>query len=219
MDAACEELEQLVGGDRVEGAGGLVGEDDVGPGDECAGGGDALGLTAGQLAGAVAQAVGQSEHPHDHVEPVLVGLGASQLERQQDVLVGGHRRQKVERLEDEADAPSTQQGERLVVEGRGVHPADDHPALTRSVKTGGAVHECRLARAGRSHDRGELAASEIDRDTVEGHDAGVRPAVDLGQILGVYGGRWRVRLRGCRHHGGPCRRDCQWAAGGSLRRQ
>jgi hypothetical protein len=45
-----QQLHDVVGGDRVERAGGLVGEDQARPGDQRAGDRDALALPAGELA-------------------------------------------------------------------------------------------------------------------------------------------------------------------------
>ena len=57
VDGVAHELEHLGARPRVEVAGGLVGEDDRGVGDQGAGDGDALLLTSGELAGAVADPV------------------------------------------------------------------------------------------------------------------------------------------------------------------
>ena len=68
----AHEVEDLGAGAGVEVAGRLVGEHDVGPGVEGAGDGDALLLAAGQLARAVAQAVGEADRVDDLTEPLLV---------------------------------------------------------------------------------------------------------------------------------------------------
>jgi len=57
--AECsDELEGLLGVDGVEGAGGFVGEDELGAVGEGAGDGDALLLADGHFSGAVGEAVG-----------------------------------------------------------------------------------------------------------------------------------------------------------------
>ena len=58
-------VEDVAAGARVERAGRLVGEDDLGPGDERAGDRDALLLAAGELGGPVAQAVAEPDAGDD----------------------------------------------------------------------------------------------------------------------------------------------------------
>ena len=69
----AHEVEDLGAGPRVEVAGRLVGEDDVGAGVEGPGDGDALLLAAGQLARAVAQTIGEPDRADHLAEPLLVG--------------------------------------------------------------------------------------------------------------------------------------------------
>ena len=71
---------------RVEVAGGLVAEDDLGPGGEGPGNGDPLLLSAGELARAVTEAVLEADGGDHQVEPVRVGLAAGERRRQRDVL-------------------------------------------------------------------------------------------------------------------------------------
>ena len=120
-------VEDLGAGARVEVAGGLVGEDDLGPAGEGPGDGDALLLAAGELARAVVEAVGEADGVDDRVEPRLVGLAAGEVQRQRDVLRGGERRHQVEGLEDEADAVAAQLGELLLAEAAEVDVADEAP--------------------------------------------------------------------------------------------
>ena len=68
----AEHLEDGVGVLGVEVAGGLVGEDDGGAGDEGAGDGDALLLAAGELVGAVVQAAVDAEQVGEVVEEGVV---------------------------------------------------------------------------------------------------------------------------------------------------
>ena len=68
----AEHFEDGVGVFGVEVAGGLVGEDDGGAGDEGAGDGDALLLAAGELVGAVIEAAVDAEQVGEVVEEGLV---------------------------------------------------------------------------------------------------------------------------------------------------
>ena len=101
---------------------------------------------------------------------------------------------------------------RLSSRRRDVGVADEDGAAGGVVEPGEAVHQGRLAGAGRPHDGGELAAREVDGDGVERDDLGVARAVDLGQVDGaarraaVGLGQWRCSSRltpcagGCRAH-------------------
>ena len=65
VDDVAQQREDLAAGAGVERAGRLVGEHDLGPGDQRAGDGDALLLAAGELGGPVAQAVGEPDAVDD----------------------------------------------------------------------------------------------------------------------------------------------------------
>src|SRR5580704_3195837 len=71
---------------RVEVAGGLVGEDQVGPRDQGPGTGGALLLATRHLLGAVRQPISDAELSDEKVEPRLVDLLPGQIRRQGDVL-------------------------------------------------------------------------------------------------------------------------------------
>ena len=129
VDAAAQEAQHLGAGPRVEVAGGLVGEDDVGPGGHRTGAGDALLLAAGELAGPVGEPVGQPDGADDEVEPLLVDLAPGDVHRQGDVLLGGQRRHEVEGLEHEAHALAAQPGQVVVLHGGQVGLADEDLAL------------------------------------------------------------------------------------------
>src|SRR5690606_12509662 len=79
--------------------------------------------------------------------------------------------------------------------------AEEDLAAGGRVETGEQVHEGRLARAGRSHDRGERAAGERDVDAAQRVHGDVTAAVDLAQAAGV--DRGRSRRGGGSGHGGP----------------
>ena len=76
-------------------------------------------------------------------------------------------RDQVEGLEDEAELVAAQRGEALVVEVRELLAVDDDRAGGRPVQAGEQVHERRLARARRAHDRRELPGREVHRDALE----------------------------------------------------
>ena len=92
--------------------------------------------------------------------------------------------QQVEGLEDEADLLPAQLGQALVVEVRDLDAVDLHGARRGPVEPGEAVHERRLAGAGRAHDRAVLTALEADRDAVEGVHGGLAVPEELVQVGG-----------------------------------
>ena len=156
--------------------------------DQRAGDRDALLLAAGQLAGPVADPVGQPEHVDHGLVAVAVDVAAGELEGEQDVLAGGEHRQQVEGLEDEADVVATEDREGCVVESFERHPGDADGPGGRLVEAGKAVHQRGLAGAGGAHDRGEPAGRQVEVDAAEGVHLGVAAAVGLGQAAGARGG-------------------------------
>ena len=95
---------------------------------------------------------------------------------------------------------AAQLGELLVVERGQVRLADVDGAAGQRVEPGEAVHQRALARAGRAHDRRELAGLEGDRDAVEGADLAVADAVGLDGVDGT--GRGPAAGRGGDDGGG-----------------
>src|SRR3954451_21090893 len=113
---ALQEAEQFGTGLGVEGAGGLVGEHDLRPSGERAGGSNSLLLTAGELGRSMPQPVAEADEVDDRPDPQRVRLAAGDADRQLDVLRRGEGREQVERLEDEADLVASQQRQLLVIE-------------------------------------------------------------------------------------------------------
>ena len=118
---------------------------------------DALLLAAGELRRAVRAAVAEADDLDQLLEPLAVGLAARDRQRQHDVLLGRQHRQQVEELEDEPELVAAQLGQRAVVEPCELGPVDETEPDVGRVEAGEDVHQGRLARAGRAHDRGEPA--------------------------------------------------------------
>ncbi len=96
---AAEEEEDLSTGPRVQVAGRLVREDEVGSGGERTGDGDALLLSAAQLVGAVIHPRLQPEGVHERRDPRRLLCGGApgvEVERQPDVLGGREGGNEVE---------------------------------------------------------------------------------------------------------------------------
>src|SRR5205085_9050490 len=124
-NGAAQEVEDLSACTRVEVAGWLVGENDVGPRHQGSRHRHPLLLTTGELRWQMVEAVA---HPHgvdDAIEPVGVDAVAAQGEGEGDVLESVEGRDQVERLKDEADPPAPQERERGVVERTEVDVANE----------------------------------------------------------------------------------------------
>ena len=103
VDDLAEQGEHLAPGAGVQRSGRLVGEHHLWPGDECPGDRDPLLLAAGQLRGAVAQALLQPDPGGDLTHGRASRPATVQAQRQGNVLGDGERWQQVEGLEYEPD--------------------------------------------------------------------------------------------------------------------
>src|SRR5262249_19821969 len=120
----------------VQRAGGLVGQYQGGVVHECACDGDALPLTAGELAGQMPRTVGQADPGQclqgERAASAARHPGVEQAGR--DVLGGGQALGEVELLEDETEQAAAQRGKAPVGENRHVPAADLHDAVGRPVQ-------------------------------------------------------------------------------------
>jgi hypothetical protein len=170
----AEHLEDGVGVFGVEVAGGLVGEDDRGAGNEGTGDGYTLLLAAGELVGTVLEATVDSEEVSEVVEEGLVegafGTGAEvgDVVGDLDVAHGGEGGQEVETLEDEADAGAAHFG------AFGVGELGEVGAVDGDVTGGGGgeaaedVKEGGFSGAGGADDGDELARGDFEVYVAEG---------------------------------------------------
>ena len=149
-----ELLEQQARVLGVEGAGGLVGHDDGGLGDERPGGGDALLLATRHLVGVLvedladAQAGGRLLDASEH----LAGRDAGDGERQGHVFPCGQGVQQVGVLEDEAELLAPELRERAAAQPCHLAPAHEHVAACGRVDGRDAVEQRGLAGARSAHD-------------------------------------------------------------------
>ena len=152
---------------------------------ERAGDRDALLLAAGELGRTMAEALAQADGVDERVEPRRVGVAPGDRERQQDVLLRGEDGQQVEGLEDEPDLVAAQLGQAGVVEPGELGAVERHRAARRLVEAGEQVHERRLPRTRRPHDRGERAGGKPDADPTQRVDprfAGAVGADEVGRL-------------------------------------
>ena len=166
-----EEFHYLLAVLGVEVTGGLVGEDELGIGDDGAGDGHPLLLTSGELLWEVGGAVGDV-HALEDVAYHLLALGGLDLhvdEGQLHVLEHVQLIDEVEALEYEADVAFAVLGALFLFQ-RSYFLAEEL-VLAR----GGVVEEAEdvekggLAAAGGAHDGNELTLLDVERDVVEGY--------------------------------------------------
>ena len=126
-----------------------------------------------------------------------VGLLAGDGKRENDVLLRRQHRQQVEELEDEADVLAPKLRQLRVVELADLGIGDPDVTVGRLIEAGEDVHERRLAGPRGAHHCGQLAASNLDRDTPQGVHGGLALAVLAGEVVGGHdgcGGRVIARL-------------------------
>src|SRR5579884_587820 len=168
------QAEELVGGLRVDGAGGLVGQHQGRSVDQRPRDRHPLLLPAGELVGPVAQAVVEPDQAEQALgpAPALAQVPAHVADGQEHVLEhrqGGHQ---VVLLEDEPDAPAAQVGPPAVAQTTGVDPLDQHPAPGGAHQQAGHVEEGGLAAARSAHDRGQLPLLDLQAHPVQRPDRG-----------------------------------------------
>ena len=153
----------------VEVARRLVGEDQRRIVDERARDRDALLLAARELVGVLLRARVEP-HELEHLAHSSGPAGARHLliaQRQLDVLVDVEVGDQVKALEDEAHVPAAELGELVHGAARQILVAEYVAAARRSIDEPDDVEHRRLAAAGGSHHRDELAALDREIDAVE----------------------------------------------------
>src|ERR1035437_5775280 len=181
-----QHLEDLVARRTVEGAGGLVGEDEVGIGDQGAGDRHALLLTAGELVEPVFDTVRQPDALERlHRQPAPVGGGAIE-QGQLDVAPRRQAAEQLELLEDEPDAAVAEIGQLPFAHRLHRLAGEQVMTLGGDVETAENVHEGGLAGAGFPHHRNELAAVDGDADVVDSVDRDITAPVHLGHVPDVH---------------------------------
>ena len=151
---AREQAQQLVGGLGVQRAGGLVRQQQPGPGDQCPGDGRALLLTAGDLVGVLLQKVGDGQLVGDGPQPPLhlVVGEARQHQRQIDVVFHGEGVQQIELLEHEAQLVPAECGNLALPDLVQILAVQADAAGGGPVQRREDVEQRGLARAGFAHD-------------------------------------------------------------------
>jgi hypothetical protein len=115
----------------------------------------------------------------------LVAMHVRIAHRHRDVFECVHPRQQVEALEDEADLVQAQARAAFGVERSHVDASARVRALARRIQATEQVHQRRLARTRRPHDRDELAAPDAQVDIAQCNHFGLAAfRVDLAECAG-----------------------------------
>ena len=189
---ALKDREDLRARARIEVSGGLVREDErrvvqEGPRDR-----HALLLPSGELARAVVDAIAETDLLERAERALSSRVAISSVdERQLDVLDRVETREQIEGLEDEAEMLVAKTGELVVGELADVLAGQEIRATVRDVEAAKDVHQGRLAGAGGTHHREELARPDVEIDPAKGvHDdlspdaIGLRDPAELDDALG-----------------------------------
>ena len=157
---------QLLAHDRVDGAEGLVHEQDVRVGGEAAGDADSLLLAAGELGGIAGGELRVEAHGvHELAGPLarLALRGAAQHGDGGDVVQHGAVGQQARGLHDVADGAAQRDGihprDVLAVDGDASGGGVDHPV--------DHAHEGGLAGAGGAHERDRLVGGDLEGEVLD----------------------------------------------------
>ena len=140
-------LEHVCAALSVEGAGRLVGENDIGAVHQSAGDGNALLLAARKLARPVRRAFAHAEageQPPRALEPFAL-CGAGIDGGKFDIFRRGHGREKIVALEHEAERVAPQRSKFIAGQGRNIYARHLIVAAARPVEAAENIHQCGFA--------------------------------------------------------------------------
>ncbi len=159
-----EQVHHELARQRVEGAGGLVGEHHAGVGDHRSCQRDPLRLTARQLPGATSRELRQPDLVEPRARSVqrLAPTHSGEEQRQRDVLDRAELGHELTELEDEAELLAPELGTRPFGEGVDARPVEPHFALVGAQDARETVQQRRLAGAARPHDRQDFTRGNVE---------------------------------------------------------
>ena len=180
-----EEAQHLPSRAGVQGASGLVGQDDGGVPRQGPGDGHPLLLAAGELAGQVLPLLGKAHPPQgaDRPLPALLGGDTGVQQGQLHVLLHGQLWDQVVLLEDKTQHFVPDFRLLVVIHSRDVGAAQVVGAGGWHVQTADDVHGRGLAGSGLAHDGHELSWVDGDIHPVQGMDLLGAHLVDLIDIF------------------------------------
>ena len=189
----AQQVHHLYRGRRVQGAGRLIRQQDLGIVDQGAGDRYALHLATRELVGALVHMICQAHRvqrrqgPLTPLRPGDPGQGQRQLDVGQHALV----RNEVVSLEDEADAVAAVSVPVPVLVVPGGDAVDDEVPGVKAVQPADDVEHRGLAATGLAQDRDELVVPEGDADRVQGSLGERGGAVGLGNGAELEHGTFR----------------------------
>ena len=170
----------------VEVAGGLIGQDDGGSGDEGASDGDALLFAAGEFVWAMIQTAADTEEIGEVREERTVewNFAAGDLVRDFDVAHGGEGWKEVKALKDKAYFGFAQARAGAVREWGEIDAVDGDGAGGGLGEAAEDVEEGGFARTGGADDGDELAGGDLEADAPEGRNLNLSSAIRLAESFG-----------------------------------
>lgn len=182
---AEEEVEDFAAGFGVEAAGGFVGENEIGVVCYGAGDGDALFLSAGQLAGAGGQVIVEADFCEGLAGAfATVGYAAvAEEEGSHYVVDGGAFFSEEEVLEYEADAFVSEGGELGVGHAADVDAVEFDVAGIGSVEAAAEFEEGGFSGAAAADDGREGSAGELEVGVFKDFDGAISTAVCFGYVF------------------------------------
>src|ERR1039458_2276247 len=205
-----QERSHHVGGCLVEIAGGLVAQQQQRLVDEGARQRYALLLAAGKLGRAMIEAIAQADLCQQVARTVDVAVAIPRNQRRhQHIFEHGALRQQAVVLKDEADCPIAERRQLFLGERERIASIERDRTGSGLFQPAEDVEERALARAGRAHDGGRVAALKAERNAREN---GERPAwgrIFLGEVRDFKHARLRPRsIRTLQARARPCARRC-----------
>ncbi|MCY1417818.1 hypothetical protein D9M71_333600 [compost metagenome] len=180
-----QQLQHRGGGLRVEGAGGLVAEQDLRPAGQRAGDADALLLPAGKLRRVLARVLDEAdavEQLGDAGVDLAGAVVAGQAQRHGDVVGDGLRGQQVEVLEDHSDALA-EAAQAVGVEGGDVFAVDDDAPAAGLFEAVDQAQQGALAGAGMADQAEHLAILDAQASRLQGRNIAAGDAIGLVDVV------------------------------------
>src|ERR1700686_2912924 len=177
-----QQAQDFVGGLAIQIPGGLVADEQLWVGHQRARDRDTLFLTTGQFLWLVLGTIGKPYHLQGNRD-ILLALRRGELGQQQgqfDIAFGAQHRHQVVELEHEADVVCAPARELAAGELVDAAAADHDLPGARPIETADQIEKRRLARAGRTHQRDEVALGNVQSEAVQDLDFLLAALVHLG---------------------------------------
>lgn len=189
-----QDVEHPPTGVAIEAPRRLIGEQNGRSGDERARQGHALLLAPRELTGVVVHALREADAPEQLPRAVGRFPVSRQLERQRNVLLRREIRQKLKRLEHEADLVAAQHGEFILGARFQGHAIEQNATVGRPIEPSEETEQSRLSAPRGPDDGNELAGGDPQIQPVENGQRAISRAQPLGEASTLES--W---VRGFRH--------------------